>query len=502
MQLPSALLVPMTTDTNAVLGPDNTQTGSEEPAGLVFDDLLQLPPPELPVAPAAGDATQRVVGMLLPLAGNTLPVLDPDAGPPAASEEQQLQPLAASPANVDTVSVGQNSGIIEQLTLAAGLSGTLDSRNEGLPAALPVNATVVRLDGTPDSHKIHQALPVPAKPVRPVPAADSALPDLLRNAADTRERAPMLVDNKRALATQVPVSASVVAARLQQDSQNIALTARPRAALLTEPQVSSVRTSPLPVPETGSPLSGQQDSLNSQSLPLVQELANRRSTDGEAAKRSPPPQFAIEGGQEIRASRANRVLQDSIALQMQTETPVPKPATSVPLPAVHSSFVSLPVSSIQATAPLSAAVSLSSIETPVLDPAWAAAVNDRVVWLAGRGIQSAEIRLHPVELGPLQVRVAVNDDSVTLAFIASHAATRDALEIALPRLKDMLAENGMSLAEASVTDQEVADQRDDDAHSGPTGNDPATEESAQAVSSLSPGKPTTRGKAGLVDTYV
>ncbi len=96
-----------------------------------------------------------------------------------------------------------------------------------------------------------------------------------------------------------------------------------------------------------------------------------------------------------------------------------------------------------------------TIDVPVLDPAWQTAVNERVVMMAGRGVQSAELRLSPAELGPLQVQLAVDERGVNLTINAAHPATRDALEGALPRLREMLSEQGMNLADANVSDQGV-----------------------------------------------
>ena len=115
------------------------------------------------------------------------------------------------------------------------------------------------------------------------------------------------------------------------------------------------------------------------------------------------------------------------------------------------------------------------ISVPVLDPAWQTAVNERVVMMAGRGVQSAELRLSPAELGPLQVQLAVDERGVSVTINATHAATREALEGAIPRLREMLAEQGMNLNGASVSDQ-GADAR--------AQRDTGDSEAAGAVSAL------------------
>lgn len=96
------------------------------------------------------------------------------------------------------------------------------------------------------------------------------------------------------------------------------------------------------------------------------------------------------------------------------------------------------------------AVPSFSVDTPVLDPAWQRAVNERVVWMAGRNLQSAELKLHPAELGPLQVQLSVDDKVVSVSISAAHAQTREALEGAMPKLREMLLDQGMDLGGASV----------------------------------------------------
>ena len=174
------------------------------------------------------------------------------------------------------------------------------------------------------------------------------------------------------------------------------------------------------------------------------------------------------------------------------------PGTPLPLAAVPASLTTVrPAQSPAAPIPV------FTVDAPVLDPVWQSAVNDRVVWLAGRHVPSAEIRLNPAELGPLQVQVSVDDRSVNVSFTAAHALTREALEAALPRLKEMLLQNGMSLTGASVGDQgpsyrQAGSGETNDAFDGepPDGSD-ATAGGAELLRPTASG-----GSQSLIDTYV
>lgn len=73
------------------------------------------------------------------------------------------------------------------------------------------------------------------------------------------------------------------------------------------------------------------------------------------------------------------------------------------------------------------------------------------VFLRG-GIQQAELTLHPAELGPIAVSIALNGTVAQIDFQAVNAFTRDALQQALPALASALLEAGFSLGGSDVSD--------------------------------------------------
>jgi len=84
--------------------------------------------------------------------------------------------------------------------------------------------------------------------------------------------------------------------------------------------------------------------------------------------------------------------------------------------------------------------------------AWGQAVSERVLLMTANKLQVAEIRLDPPELGTLHVRLQLNQDQASLIFTSAHGSVRDALEQQMPRLRDMLAEQGFNLESSSVAD--------------------------------------------------
>ncbi|WP_417223785.1 flagellar hook-length control protein FliK [Amphritea sp.] len=93
-------------------------------------------------------------------------------------------------------------------------------------------------------------------------------------------------------------------------------------------------------------------------------------------------------------------------------------------------------------------------------PSWGPAVNDRVMLMASKNGQFAEIQLDPPELGSLQVKLHLKNDQVSVVFNTPHGSVREALEQNMPRLREMFAEQGLNLSESSVEDQSGGQQRD------------------------------------------
>lgn len=148
-----------------------------------------------------------------------------------------------------------------------------------------------------------------------------------------------------------------------------------------------------------------------------------------------------------------------------------------------------------AAAPLAATV--AAIPVPVGHATWGQALSQQVVWSVQQQQSTAELHLSPPELGPVRVRLSVEADQATISFAAAHGSVREAIEAALPRLRDMLAQQGIVLAEANVTGQEGFQQarREAGERSGERGAGPGRETEAAADA------PRVVRNLRLLDTY-
>ncbi|WP_017942233.1 MULTISPECIES: flagellar hook-length control protein FliK [unclassified Thioalkalivibrio] len=97
-------------------------------------------------------------------------------------------------------------------------------------------------------------------------------------------------------------------------------------------------------------------------------------------------------------------------------------------------------------------------------PNGARELADQVRMLAQAQGGRTELKLHPPQLGSLDVRVLVEGDRTSIQFISANPVTREVLEAAMPRLRDSLAESGLQLEDATVSDQAAEEQAEQDGH--------------------------------------
>ncbi len=134
---------------------------------------------------------------------------------------------------------------------------------------------------------------------------------------------------------------------------------------------------------------------------------------------------------------------------------------------------------------------MAPVQAQVGSPGWSDELAGRIAWIAREDLQSASIRLSPEHLGPLDVQVSVRDGDAIVSFAASHADTRAALEQALPKLRELLAAQGLTLAGANVSEHAPRHERSPQARLLRAAGEDA--EPAREVGVRLP--------VGLVDTY-
>lgn len=83
-------------------------------------------------------------------------------------------------------------------------------------------------------------------------------------------------------------------------------------------------------------------------------------------------------------------------------------------------------------------------------PAWQQSMGQQIACFARNGVQHAELRLHPEELGSLQITLQLKNEQAQLHFVSESHQVRAAIEAAVPHLRTSLAEAGIELGQSSI----------------------------------------------------
>lgn len=125
----------------------------------------------------------------------------------------------------------------------------------------------------------------------------------------------------------------------------------------------------------------------------------------------------------------------------------------------------------------------AAVPVPVGQPQWSQAVGEKVLWLAAQNVSSAEIHMSPENLGPVQVKVSLNQEQATVNFTSHHPAVREALDQSLGRLREMFSEQGLNLVNVDVSDKSFSRQQGDgQPQKGQAGNNDLNAEEEVQVS--------------------
>lgn len=115
------------------------------------------------------------------------------------------------------------------------------------------------------------------------------------------------------------------------------------------------------------------------------------------------------------------------------------PGATMPTPASHSQG-----------SPVVAATASGVLEPQPGTPAWQHALGQQLTLFTRNGIHNAELRLHPEELGSLQINLRLNNDQAQIHFVTASQQVKAALEAAMPHLRTLLDESGINLGQSSV----------------------------------------------------
>jgi len=148
----------------------------------------------------------------------------------------------------------------------------------------------------------------------------------------------------------------------------------------------------------------------------------------------------------------------------------------------------------------SSSVAMSQIAAPFGNERWQTAMNQHVMNMVGSGDDVASLTLSPPDLGPIQVVLKVDNQSVNTSFITDNPLVRQALEDGMQDLRERMQSQGLQLGQTFVGDGQQAQQHFEQQTSRQGGQSSGTAGETDAV--LAPQAIKTTVARGLVDTFV
>ncbi|OIM97862.1 hypothetical protein BFR57_09010 [Idiomarina sp. MD25a] len=209
---------------------------------------------------------------------------------------------------------------------------------------------------------------------------------------------------------------------------------------------------------------------------MVKEELKATTDNGTSGTRANESNVTATLGQSSNAT-------DNIASTQQTQQP-----------SNHVSAVTQTQQTLTKVDGMSVAQAQSAVDKPLdLQQQDAAQkMQERIQMMVSKNIQRADIRLDPPELGSMHVRIHTQGDQTTVQFQVQSTQARDAIDQTMPRLREMLEQQGLNLAESSVSEQqgergEGAGSRTGQGGSG-TGDESVTQMEASVDDFLAQGR--------------
>lgn len=305
-----------------------------------------------------------------------------------------------------------------------------------------------------------------ARPARAdaAPAAQEA-PDTARQAAQDADAA---TDQATGAAEAEPAQGK---GRTRGAERADAATADPAALVPAALQVASAQPAnakPGTMPTEGpAPAAGARHGL-----PKAAGLADPAGRAAGAEPRAAGP--ALDPGVAPKAAGTDVSTRDFAALlgreQRRHDGVGPDMQAAVaPLGAPGAQAVGTPVA---ASGPAGAPATDYTIAAPVGSDGFPNGLTETVSLVLADGLESAQIEIHPPEMGPVKIELSLDGTDARMVFTAAQPETRQAIEQSAPLLRSMLSEQGLSLSGFDVGAGRQFDQRGRDGQAAP-GDGPA-----------------------------
>lgn len=187
------------------------------------------------------------------------------------------------------------------------------------------------------------------------------------------------------------------------------------------------------------PLLAESKSNTSGSDPALAETLQEGSAFGQSAKEAQhlPSNSFEKTAQSLDSSRT-----ESQPISSSADRPVPQ---------------GMPEMAQLNRQPVDNKVEVPALMRSLAHPEWHREFGERILWMTHKELSAAEIKLNPQHLGPISVRIEMNNDQATISFTAQHASVREAIEASLPKLREMMSHQQLNLADVNISQNPSSD---------------------------------------------
>lgn len=310
-------------------------------------------------------------------------------------------------------------------------SSAPESADPAMISMMPVavNQWINQPPPAPDAPDVSVAEPLSRLPENTVPNAQHPAAERLIAVAESDQLSVESPNENRNTSNATPIPAN-----------DLSQTTDPETLVARDRKVSLFTTAPTTAPAYTSPEIRQ--SASDKPIPHLQDnpqLARQSNENREISSITTVP--------------ANRFDQTADAASFAGSDKILPPPTTFATAHINSSINTTNVT----------ANNMPAVTAEFGHPDWPAEFGQKITWLATQRIQAAELKLHPAHLGPIEISLQLSDNQqLTAQFFSHHAAVRDVIEANLPRLREIMLENGITLTDASVS----ADTAQQQAESG------------------------------------
>ncbi len=368
--------------------------------------------------------------------------------------------------------------------------GSLNPVAQLATSAQPARSEAGPLNSVAQLANVDKSSPAATAAVKTTPVVGVGYTDkTLENIAIARNESTATIRDRAIVNPQAPLSTS------DQPLPLHPLIAEPFTHTGSErlPTTQAAPAETAALPEEAPPLNAARSehpatALNQASVPPLPDVAQARRSPAEAINAATSP-------------RQEPAIPEAATTPRPVETAAP-PAAGSPLQAGVSSTAA-PLRPDAATPPTVLPTTPDVVDLNQKN--WGRTLGQQLSWMVNNQLQQAEIRVNPPDLGPIELRVSLQHNQTSVTFFCHEAAVREALETALPRLREMLGSQGITLNQAQVSDQSLAHQQTGGgghpAFSQHDDRPPAYSPTREPIATEAELRPRARRLPGAVDDY-